>query len=156
MLVTQTTAQRDSTKRYKPCHNNTNVWAMRCCMTSALNGSLDRCTSSWRPVPVPKSKTRNVLPYRRDVEFVGFFVGWYNYRNSSGFLKTTKDSATSDQSLMNVRSCHRLVNRLAPLLVNAPALEPFYNLLGSWQPNGYLGTLSCLTNSAKPRVPSVN
>ena len=67
---------------------------------------------------------------RRDVDFVGFHVGWDNYRPSDDMLRSIKEFPMPEQpSLSDIRAWFGIVNQLAPYLVSAPLMSPFRDLL---------------------------
>ena len=67
---------------------------------------------------------------KREVEFVGFHLGWSCYLPSSERLRAIKDLAMPEQpSITDIRSWYGLVNQLAPFLATAPVMEPLSELL---------------------------
>ncbi|MPC96431.1 hypothetical protein E2C01_091689 [Portunus trituberculatus] len=65
---------------------------------------------------------------KREVDFVGFSLGWEQYKPSSDKLVAIKQFPMPSQpSITDIRSWHELVNQLAPFMATAP--EPFRELL---------------------------
>ena len=67
---------------------------------------------------------------RREVEFVGYFLGWEDYRPTGDKLSAIKNFPMPEQpSITDIRSWFGLVNQLAPFLAVSPLMEPFRDLL---------------------------
>lgn len=67
---------------------------------------------------------------RRQVDFVGFHVGWDTYRPTEERLAALRSFDMPPQpSLTDIRSWYGFVNQLAPFLATAPIMEPFRELL---------------------------
>lgn len=67
---------------------------------------------------------------KREVDFVGFSLGWEQYRPSGDKLAAIKHFPMPPQpTITDIRSWHGLVNQLAPFMATAPAMEPFRELL---------------------------
>lgn len=67
---------------------------------------------------------------RREVDFVGFHVGWDAYRPTEERLAAIRNfSMPVEPTLTDIRSWHGFVNQLAPFLATAPVMEPFRELL---------------------------
>ncbi|XP_076042081.1 uncharacterized protein LOC143025983 [Oratosquilla oratoria] len=67
---------------------------------------------------------------RREVDFVGFHVGWDAYKPTDERLAAIRNfSMPAEPSLTDVRSWHGFVNQMAPFLATAPIMEPFRELL---------------------------
>lgn len=67
---------------------------------------------------------------KREVDFVGFSLGWEQYKPSGDKLAAIKNFPMPSQpTITDIRSWHGLVNQLAPFMATAPAMEPFRELL---------------------------
>ena len=67
---------------------------------------------------------------RREVEFVGYNVGWESYGPTEERLSAIKDfNMPAKPSITDIRSWFGLVNQLAPFLATAPVMERFRDLL---------------------------
>ena len=67
---------------------------------------------------------------RRQVDFVGFHVGWDAYKPTEERLAAVKNfDMPAEPSLTDIRSWHGFINQLAPFLATAPIMEPFRELL---------------------------
>ncbi|KAK8372924.1 hypothetical protein O3P69_018356 [Scylla paramamosain] len=67
---------------------------------------------------------------RREVEFVGFHVGWESYKPTDERLAAVRDfSMPAKPTLTDIRSWFGFVNQLAPFIATAPIMEPFRDLL---------------------------
>ena len=67
---------------------------------------------------------------RREVEFVGYFLGWDDYRPICDKLSAIRNFTMPKQpSITDIRSWFGLVNQLAPFLAVSPLMEPFRDLL---------------------------
>ena len=67
---------------------------------------------------------------RREVEFVGFDVGWDSYRPSEDCLSAIrKFSMPQTPTISDIRSWYGFVNQLAPFLATAPVMVYFRDLL---------------------------
>ena len=67
---------------------------------------------------------------KRDVEFVGFDLGWESYHPTSGRLSAIRDfPMPAEPTITDIRSWHGLVNQLAPFMATAPVMAPFRDLL---------------------------
>ncbi|MPC90376.1 Transposon Tf2-9 polyprotein [Portunus trituberculatus] len=66
----------------------------------------------------------------REVEFVGFHVGWEAYKPTEDRLSAIRHFTMPGQpTITDVRSLFGFVNQLAPFLATAPIIEPFTDLL---------------------------
>ena len=66
----------------------------------------------------------------REVEFVGFHLGWEEYRPTEDRLTAIRDFAMPAQpTITDVRSWFGFVNQLAPFLATASVISPFRDLL---------------------------
>jgi len=67
---------------------------------------------------------------RREVEFVGYHLGWDTYKPAEERLTAIRDFRMPAQpSITDVRSWFGFVNQLAPFLATAPLMAPFRDLL---------------------------
>ena len=67
---------------------------------------------------------------KKEVDFVGFHVGWENYRPCDDMLRSIKEFQMPVQSsLADIRAWFGIVNQLVPFLVSAPLMSPFRDLL---------------------------
>ncbi|KAK3888979.1 hypothetical protein Pcinc_006984 [Petrolisthes cinctipes] len=67
---------------------------------------------------------------RRQVDFVGFHVGWDAFKPTEERLAAIRNvDMPAEPSLTDIRSWHGFVNQLAPFLATAPIMEPFRELL---------------------------
>ena len=67
---------------------------------------------------------------RREVEFVGYSVGWEAYGPTEERLSAIKSfNMPAKPSITDIRSWFGLVNQLAPFLATAPVMAPFRELL---------------------------
>ncbi|XP_076050210.1 uncharacterized protein LOC143030874 [Oratosquilla oratoria] len=67
---------------------------------------------------------------RRQVDFVGFHVGWDAYKPTEERLAAIRNfDMPVEPSITDIRSWHGFVNQLAPFLATAPVMEPFRELL---------------------------
>ena len=67
---------------------------------------------------------------RREVEFVGYNVGWEAYGPTEERLSAIKDfNMPVKPSITDIRSWFGLVNQLAPFMATAPVMAPFRDLL---------------------------
>ncbi len=67
---------------------------------------------------------------RREVEFVGYTVGWEAYGPTEERLPAIKNfSMLEKPAITDIRSWFGLVNQLAPFLTTSPVMEPFKDLL---------------------------
>jgi len=67
---------------------------------------------------------------RRELDFVGFHVGWDSYKPTDERLAAIRNfSMPETPSLTDIRSWYGFVNQLAPFLATAPIMEPFRELL---------------------------
>ena len=64
------------------------------------------------------------------VEFVGYNIGWDDYKPSNDMLSAIKNFPMPDNpSVADIRSWFSLVNQVAPFLATAPVMAPFRDLL---------------------------
>ena len=74
---------------------------------------------------------------QREIEFVGFNVGWENYRPSDSTMHAIENFPMPDEpSLADIRSFYGLVNQIAPFIATSSLMEPFRELLKSSRANG--------------------
>ena len=67
---------------------------------------------------------------RREVEFVGFSLGWNSYAPATGLLAAISQFPMPEKpSITDVRSFAGLINQVAPFMATAPIMEPFRALL---------------------------
>ena len=67
---------------------------------------------------------------RREVEFVGYNVGWESYGPTEERLAAIKTFNMPEKpTITDIRSWYGLVNQLAPFLATAPVMAPFRDLL---------------------------
>ena len=67
---------------------------------------------------------------RKEVDFVGFHLGWDEYKPTRERLAAIMDFSMPDNpTLTDIRSWHGFINQLAPFLATAPIMEPFRELL---------------------------
>ena len=67
---------------------------------------------------------------RREVDFVGFHLGWDSYKPSEDSLAAIKCFPMPDKpTISDIRSWYGFVNQLAPFLATAPLMAPFRDLL---------------------------
>ena len=67
---------------------------------------------------------------KREVEFVGYDLGWESYHPTSDRLAAIRDfPMPSEPTITDIRSWHGLVNQLAPFMATAPVMAPFRDLL---------------------------
>ena len=67
---------------------------------------------------------------RREVEFVGFHLGWDEYKPTDERLSAIKNfPMPQSPTITDIRSWYGFVNQLAPFLATAPIMEPFRDLL---------------------------
>ena len=67
---------------------------------------------------------------RHKVEFVGFHLGWEEYKPTDDRLAAIQDFTMPAQpTITDVRSWFGFVNQLAPFLATAPVMSPFRDLL---------------------------
>ena len=67
---------------------------------------------------------------RKEVDFVGFNVGWESYMPSDDMLNAIRNFPMPEEpNISDIRSWFGLVNQLAPFLATAPFMEPFRELL---------------------------
>jgi len=67
---------------------------------------------------------------RRELDFVGFHVGWDSYKPTDERLAAIRNFSMPEMpSLTDIRSWYGFVNQLAPFLATAPIMEPFRELL---------------------------
>ena len=67
---------------------------------------------------------------RREVEFVGYDLGWESYHPSSDRLAAVRDFPMPlEPTITDIRAWHGLVNQLAPFMATAPVMAPFRDLL---------------------------
>lgn len=67
---------------------------------------------------------------QREVEFVGFHLGWEEYRPTEDRLAAIRNfSMPAQPTITDVRSWFGFVNQLAPFLATAPIMAPFRDLL---------------------------
>lgn len=86
---------------------------------------LETCTRAGITVKPEKFKF-----CRREVEFVGYHLGWDIYKPTDDRLSAVRNFAIPDHlSIIDIRSWCGLVNQLAPFLVTAPVMELFRDLL---------------------------
>lgn len=65
---------------------------------------------------------------QREVDFVGFCLGWDSYTDDR--LATIKSFSMWDKPMItDIQSWYGFVNQLAPFLVTAPIMNPFWELL---------------------------
>ncbi|XP_076036521.1 uncharacterized protein LOC143022265 [Oratosquilla oratoria] len=75
-------------------------------------------------------KTEKFRFCRRQVDFVGFHVGWDAYKPTEERLAAIRNfDMPVEPSITDIRSWHGFVNQLAPFLATAPVMEPFRELL---------------------------
>ena len=66
---------------------------------------------------------------RREVEFVGYHLGWEAYKPTEDRLSAIRNFALPSQpSITDIRSWFGFVNQLAPFLATAPIMAPFRDL----------------------------
>ena len=66
---------------------------------------------------------------RREVEFVGFYLGWEEYKPTEDRLAAIRDFVMPAQpTITDVRSWFGFVNQLTPFLATAPVMSPFRDL----------------------------
>ena len=69
---------------------------------------------------------------RREVEFVGYHVGWDDYRPADHMLAAIKDfPMPAEPTISDIRAWFGLVNQIAPFVIKTPVMEPFRELLKS-------------------------
>ena len=67
---------------------------------------------------------------RREVEFVGFHIGWEAYKPTEDRLSAIRNFTLPTQpNITDIRSWFGFVNQLAPFLATAPIMAPFRDLL---------------------------
>ena len=67
---------------------------------------------------------------RREVEFVGFNLGWNSYTPCTGKLAAISNFPMPEKpTITDIRSFAGLVNQVAPFMATAPIMEPFRALL---------------------------
>ncbi|XP_063888612.1 uncharacterized protein K02A2.6-like [Scylla paramamosain] len=67
---------------------------------------------------------------RREVDFVGFHLGWEEYKPTDERLAAIKSFRMPDKpSISDIRSWYGFVNQLAPFLATAPIMNAFRELL---------------------------
>ncbi|KAK4313454.1 hypothetical protein Pmani_015211 [Petrolisthes manimaculis] len=67
---------------------------------------------------------------KREVEFVGFHLGWEEYRPTEDRLAAIRNFTVPAQpTITDIRSWFGFVNQLAPFLAAAPVMTPFRDLL---------------------------
>ena len=67
---------------------------------------------------------------RKEVEFVGFDVGWDSYKPSEDCLSAIKNFTMPQKpTITDIRSWYGFVNQLAPFLTTAPVMTCFRDLL---------------------------
>ena len=67
---------------------------------------------------------------RREVEFVGYSVGWEAYGPTEERLSAIKSFSMPEKpTITDIRSWFGLVNQLAPFLATVPVMAPFKDLL---------------------------
>ena len=67
---------------------------------------------------------------QREVEFVGFHLGWDAYHPTEDRLAAIRNFPMPlEPSITDIRSWHGLVNQLAPFMATAPIMAPFRDLL---------------------------
>ena len=67
---------------------------------------------------------------RREVDFVGFRMGWEEYKPSEGTLTAVRSFRMPDTpTLTDIRSWYGFVNQLAPFLATSSLMAPFRELL---------------------------
>ena len=67
---------------------------------------------------------------KREVEFVGYHVGWEAYHPTEDRLSAVKNfPMPPEPSITDIRAWYGLVNQLAPFLATAPVMAPFRDLL---------------------------
>ena len=67
---------------------------------------------------------------RREVEFVGFNLGWNSYAPATGRLAAISHFPMPEKpTITDIRSFAGLVNQVAPFMATAPIMEPFRALL---------------------------
>ena len=71
---------------------------------------------------------------RREVEFVGFNLGWNSYAPATGKLAAISRFPMPEKpTITDIRSFAGLVNQVAPFMATAPIMEPFRALLKDLQ-----------------------
>ncbi|MPC58299.1 hypothetical protein E2C01_052295 [Portunus trituberculatus] len=79
---------------------------------------------------LPPTPKRSSSFAKRKVDFVGFSLGWEQYKPSSDKLAAIKQfPMLSQPTITDIWSWYGLVNQLAPFMATAPAMEPFRALL---------------------------
>lgn len=67
---------------------------------------------------------------RKEVEFVGYCLGWDMYKPTDDRVAAIKHFAMpAKPTISDIRSWYGFVNQLAPFLITAPIMEPFRELL---------------------------
>lgn len=67
---------------------------------------------------------------QRDCEFVGFNLGWEEYRPTEEKLAAIRNFLMPESpTITDIRSWFGLVNQLAPFMAPAPVMQPFRELL---------------------------
>ena len=91
----------------------------------------------------------------REVDFVGFRLGWDGYKPTDERFAAIKNFSMPDKpSISDIRSWYGFVNQLAPFLATAPIMNDFRELLK--KPRGRsvcIRTNNCKKSFAKPRTP---
>ena len=69
---------------------------------------------------------------RREVDFVGYHVGWNSFKPSENTMTAIKNFPMPEEpSLSDIRSWYGLVNQLAPFIATSALMTPFRELLKS-------------------------
>ena len=69
---------------------------------------------------------------RKEVEFVGYQVGWDSYWPADHMLSAIKEFPMPEEpSISDIRAWFGLVNQVAPFVIKTPVMEPFRELLKS-------------------------
>ena len=73
---------------------------------------------------------------RREVDFVGYNIGWLDYHPSDDMFKSIKEfNMPANPTLTDIRSWFGLVNQLNPFLATSRLMSPFPELLKSSNTN---------------------
>ena len=74
---------------------------------------------------------------QKELDFVGFNVGWDSYRPSENTMHAIKNfPMPPEPTLADIRSWFGLVNQLAPFIASSTLMAPFRELLKSSRANG--------------------
>ena len=74
---------------------------------------------------------------RREVDFVGYHVGWDSFKPSDSTLAAVREfPMPDDPTLTDIRSWYGLVNQLAPFMATSSLMSPFRDLLKSTHAHG--------------------